>query len=112
MEIILNNAKLSDWMRNFYIEIPKTTPRKLFQWMESDSSQIIPFWMFPDIKDSEGEEYFDEYDTSRHRKPVPLPIVMHNRLIRTPASLLSDTHGLHYILYAAHVDEPSRRVLN
>ena len=77
MEIILNNAKLADWMRNFYIEIPKTTPRKLFQWMESDSSQIIPFWMFPDIKDSEGEEYFDEYDTSRHRKPVPLPIVMH-----------------------------------
>ena len=69
MEIILNNAKFADWMRNFHIEIPKPTPRKLFQWMEDG---VIPFWMFPDIHDRnldpDDEQYFHLYDVDHHSK--------------------------------------------
>ena len=67
MEIILNNAKFADWMRNFYLDVPKPTARKLFQWMEDE---VIPFWMFPDIADRvlnpDDEQYFDVYDVSHH----------------------------------------------
>ena len=70
MEMILINAKLADWMTNFYIDVPKPTPKKIFQWMENGSSRIIPFWIFPDIVDKvldpEDEQYFDEYDIGHH----------------------------------------------
>ena len=68
MEMILVNAKTTDWMKSLSeIELPKPTHRRVFQWMEN---KIIPIWMFLEIADRvltiEDDEYFDEYNIDHH----------------------------------------------
>ena len=42
MEMIVANAKFLSWMRSFSdFELRKSTPKEMFQWMETE---IIPFW--------------------------------------------------------------------
>ena len=68
MEMILVNAKTTDWMKRLSaIELPKPTHRKVFQWMENE---IIPIWLFLEIADRvltiDDDEYFDEYNIDHH----------------------------------------------
>ena len=68
--MMLANAKLADWLRNFSeLEPTKLKSRKPFQWMEND---IIPFWLFLNDTDRaldiEDDHYFDEYDYEFHSR--------------------------------------------
>ena len=85
MEMILVNAKTTDWMKSLSeIELPKPTHRRVFQWMENE---IIPTWMFLEIGDRvltiEDDEYFDEYNTEHH---VPVQGATELRRPRRPGS--------------------------